>query len=115
MLTQAQRDRKRELERFRRENNTNRTSRPGALGHPFVPAHLLVTLLQPLIDQIGISAVANLSPNIGHRGLLDIRNGNRTYVRFDTADRIICEVLNAPFLWWEIPELRAIYEGGTTQ
>lgn len=110
MRTAAQQERKRELDRLRRRNNGNKLS---AQAVPYVPAPLILTLIQPLIDQIGISAVANLSPSIGHRGLSDIRNGTRHYVRFDTADKIICEVLGNPQLWYEVPELLAIYQQGT--
>ncbi len=96
------------------EAPTSRTAlanraRHGSQHYLTVPAATILILLEPLIKERGISWVA-ASMRIGHRGLLDLRTGRRLSVTFRTADDIICHTLGHPELWYEIPELRAIYE-----
>ncbi len=92
-------------------NGTITQREPGP-SHPYVPGYLLVALLEPLIRDHGVGAVGRMA-GIGNRVLYDIRMGRTINVRFDTADRIICNGLSEPDLWWTVPELRAIYEAQT--
>lgn len=81
---------------------------PHAFG-PYVPAAIILRLLEPMILESSVQRVGRMCA-FGERGLYEIRRGHRQLVRFSSADQVICKVLGHPELWWEIPELRAIYE-----
>jgi hypothetical protein len=106
MRTSEQLAAKRAQQRLLRQN---RGATLGPAGHPFVPAKLILPLLEPLFAERRLGNIAEAS-RLGLRDLYDLRNGRRQHIRFDTADRLISVVLGRPELWWEIPELRAIYE-----
>lgn len=77
---------------------------------PWVPAAIMVALIEPLAAEIGWSSIAARA-GLTERRLYDIRT-SLTRVGFDTADKLICLALGAPQLWHEIPELAAVYREG---
>lgn len=74
-----------------------------------VSTSTITRLLEPLIRELGTNEVADRA-HVSHRTLGRWRTGEIRYVPFETADRIIVDVLGEPALWQTDAELAAAYQ-----
>jgi hypothetical protein len=72
-----------------------------------VPAPVFLRLLEPFLAEDALDTVAGrLGAN--SRALYRWRAGEVLWVRFETVDRLVCELLGDPALWYTDPELAAV-------
>jgi hypothetical protein len=84
------------------------TGRKPNYGGPWVPAAVIVRLLELVFREHGVQAVAQRL-GIDQRRLNVYRKGWSHWVSFEVADRIIVDVLDDPALWYTVPELAEVY------
>jgi hypothetical protein len=84
------------------------TGRKPNYGGPWVPAAVVVSLLEPLIVELGVQGTADRL-GVDQKRLNVYRKGWSHWVSFEVADRIIVDVLDDPALWYTVPELAEVY------
>jgi hypothetical protein len=110
--TVEQRERARYLAELRRQNVHGDRQRRYVAIRPYVPTVLLARLLVEFASHLTRQELGFMS-GLGEKRIYEIEHCVTVNTRFDTADRIISLGLGAPELWWDVPELREIYEAVT--
>jgi hypothetical protein len=94
---------------YRRRPGYRPSGRPPTRGGPWIPAPVIVALIEPLIEAGSAEGVARRL-RVDQRRLSHWRTGYAHWVSFELAERVIVELLDDPSLWYTVPELAAVYQ-----